>query len=235
MPFRIVRNDITKMKVDAIVNTANPNVTVGRGVDEAIYSAAGRDKLLKEREKIGLMKRGEAAITPGFGLEAKYIIHTVGPKWDEGDREFVKKQLKDCYDNSMSLALEYGVKSIAFPLISTGTYAFPKDVGLNIAYDTISKYLYVSEMDVYLVVYDDEAYTLSKKLQDDIDEFIDSHYVAETHIEYNAPSMPVIGLYGSAPDTVKSAGERKTLRNESPRSRRSIFRSVIQLGKDRWG
>ncbi len=179
MPFKIVKNDITKMKVDAIVNTANPRVNVGRGVDEAIYQAAGWRRLFREREKIGPMQRGTAAITPAFRLPAKYIIHTVGPKWDPADVEHGKKQLRDCYDNSLSLAMEHGVKSIAFPLISTGSYSFPKELGLEIAYETISKYLYVSDMDVYLVVYDDEAFELSKKLTDDIDEFIDQHYVDE--------------------------------------------------------
>ena len=179
MPFKIVKNDITKMKVDAIVNTANPRVNVGRGVDEAIYKAAGWRRLFREREKIGPMQRGTAAITPAFKLPAKYIIHTVGPKWDPADVEHGKKQLRDCYDNSLSLAMEHGVKSIAFPLISTGSYSFPKELGLEIAYETISKYLYVSDMDVYLVVYDDEAFELSKKLTDDIDEFIDKHYVDE--------------------------------------------------------
>lgn len=179
MPFKIVRNDITKMEVDAIVNTANPKVRVGRGVDEAIYHAAGMRRLFRERVKIGPMERGTAAITPAFRLPAKYIIHTVGPKWNPDDPEPAKKQLRDCYDNSMSLAMEYGVKSIAFPLISTGSYSFPKEIGLKIAYDTISRYLYVSEMDVYLVVYDDEAFELSKKLAEDIDEFIDRNYVEE--------------------------------------------------------
>ncbi|MCR4710601.1 MAG: macro domain-containing protein [Clostridiales bacterium] len=182
MPFKIVKNDITKMKVDAIVNTANPRVNVGRGVDEAIYQAAGWRRLFREREKIGPMQRGTAAITPAFRLPAKYIIHTVGPKWDPADVEHGKKQLRDCYDNSLSLAMEHGVKSIAFPLISTGSYSFPKELGLEIAYETISKYLYVSDMDVYLVVYDDEAFELSKKLTDDIDEFIDEHYVDEDEI-----------------------------------------------------
>ena len=217
MPFRIVRNDITKMKVDAIVNTANPKVRVGRGVDSAIYSAAGWDELMKEREKIGPMRRGSAAITPAFGLDAKYIIHTVGPKWDEEDSEHAKKQLRDCYDNSMSLALENGVKSIAFPLISTGSYAFPKEVGLKIAYDTISRYLYASEMDVYLVVYDEEAFALSKKLTDDIDEFIDRHYVDE-HKSFYAQSADYDMSFGAP---MPAAREPEVMRNAAPRASRA--------------
>ena len=207
MPFRIVRNDITRMKVDAIVNTANPKVRVGRGVDTAIYEAAGWDELLKEREKIGPMRRGSAAITPAFGLSARYIIHTVGPKWDEDDPERAKKTLRDCYDNSMSLALENDVKSIAFPLISTGSYSFPKEIGLRIAYDTISRYLYVSEMDVYLVVYDDEAFALSKKLTDDIDEFIDSRYVEESKAKVSkAEELWRTGSFHTVSDAEASFG-----------------------------
>ncbi len=185
MPFKIVRNDITKMKVDAVVNSANPNVAVGRGVDQHIYSAAGWDKLFAERVKIGPMRRGSAAITPAFDLDAKYIIHTVGPRWKAEDPEPAKRQLRSCYDNAMSLAIENGIKSIAFPLISTGNYGFPKEEGLNIAFTTISKYLYTTEMDVYLVIYDEEAFSLSKKLLDDIDEFIDSRYVEEAESAWN--------------------------------------------------
>ena len=241
MPFKIVRNDITKMKVDAIVNTANPRVRVGRGVDEAIYSAAGWDKLMKEREKIGPMARGSAAITPGFDLPAKYIIHTVGPKWDEEDPEPAKRQLRNCYDNSMSLALEYGLKSIAFPLISTGSYSFPKETGLKIAYDTISRYLYASEMDVYLVVYDEEAFSLSKNLMDDIDEFIDSRYIEETKAYFGkaeelwkmetgsfepARAMP----NAPSPNAMPNAPSPKALKeiSELPGSAHKKSRSILQ-------
>ena len=215
MPFKIVRNDITKMKVDAIVNTANPNVRVGRGVDYAIYKAAGYEKLLADREKIGPMERGSAAITEAYDLNAKYIIHTVGPRWDEDNEEQVRKQLKDCYDNSMSLAMEYGLKSIAFPLISTGSYAFPKEVGLRIAYDTISRYLYVSEMDVYLVVYDDEAFALSKKLSSDIDQYIDSHYVEvrKSAVFTRDPERNQVPHHGNA--KVKSTAAKAPARDEN--------------------
>ncbi len=237
MPFKIVRNDITKMKVDAVVNTANPRVRVGRGVDESIYTAAGWNRLFKEREKIGPMRRGSAAITPGFDLPAKYIIHTVGPKWDPDDPEPARKQLRDCYDNSLSLALEHGIKSIAFPLISTGSYAFPKEEGLSIAYETISRYLYVSEMDVYLVVYDDEAFSLSQKLMDDIDEFIDSRYIEESKARYGKAeelwasddmSLRETGSF----DRVTEAYYGKAMpdnRSTLPKARkkRSILRSII--------
>lgn len=239
MPFKIVRNDITKMKVDAIVNTANPEARVGSGVDETIYKAAGWDKLLEARRKIGPIERGSAAITEGFDLSARYIIHTVGAKWDEEDPERAKKILRDCYDNSMSLAMEHGLKSIAFPLISTGNYDFPKEVGLKIAYDTISRYLYVSEMDVYLVVYDDEAFALSKKLRSDIDEYIDSHYVREEQTfgysmemaSYrSAPAMPS----GNMPPEAKAAreGKRHILKNIIPKGLRSDHKTEEETVED---
>ena len=222
MPFRIVRNDITKMNVDAIVNTANPQVAVGRGVDSAIYSAVGWEQLFKERQKIGPMRRGSAAITPGFNLKAKYIIHTVGPRWDEENPEPAMKQLRDCYDNSMSLAMEYGVSSIAFPLISTGSYSFPKEVGLRIAYDTISRYLYVSEMEVYLVVYDEEAIALSKKLTDDIDMFIGSRMAYQSAEAYRQDAPSAGNSYGSAVPRAMKVPAPTAAKNK-----RTVFGSIF--------
>lgn len=233
MPFKIVRNDITKMKVDAVVNSANPHVAVGRGVDENIYSAAGWDKLFAERKKIGPMSRGSAAITPGFDLDARYIIHTVGPKWREDDPEPARRQLRSCYDNAMSLAIENGVRSIAFPLISTGNYGFPKEEGLDIAFTTISKYLYTTEMDVYLVIYDEEAFSLSKKLTDDIDEFIDSRYVEESQktrdeLYGSRGSAPAAGgFYNNAMPVSSSetAPGRRSARGLFSRRRKEVLRA----------
>ncbi len=122
MAFRIIRNDITKVKADAIVNTANPHVTVGSGVDTAIYNAAGREKLLAEREKIGEMAPGEVAITPAFDLDAKYIIHAVGPKWEGGDSGEAGL-LRQCYDRSLAVAYKNGCESIAFPTLLKSTYS----------------------------------------------------------------------------------------------------------------
>ena len=140
MPLEIIRNDITKVTADAIVNTANPEPHIGAGVDAAIYKAAGRDELLAERMKIGRMEPGSAKATPAFGLDAKWIIHTVGPAWrggNEGEQETVAK----CYRNSLELAESLGAESIAFPLISTGTYGFPKDLALSTAISEISSFL----------------------------------------------------------------------------------------------
>ena len=178
MPLEIIRNDITKVKADAIVNTANPEVGYGPRVDGAIYDAAGAEDLLKEREKIGRMSPGEAAVTPAFRLMAKYIIHTVGPEWRGG--EFGEEEtVTRCYRNSLALAKEKGCESVAFPLISTGTYGFPKDKALKIAISEISDFLLKNDMTIFLVVYDREAFVLSGKLFDDVKEYIDDHYIEE--------------------------------------------------------
>ena len=132
MPFKIIRNDITKVRASAIVNTANPRPVIGSGTDSAIYEAAGRERLLEARNKIGPIEPGKAAITPGFGLPAAYIIHTVGPLWEGGVRQ-EQEILADCYRSSLALAVRYRCRSIAFPLISTGNYGFPKDLALQTA------------------------------------------------------------------------------------------------------
>ncbi len=177
MPFQIIRNDITKVKADIIVNTANPQPMIGSGTDSAIYKAAGAEALLAEREKIGNIKSGEAAVTPAFGLSAKYIIHTVGPAWENG-MHCECDVLRSCYEKSLALAAELSAESIAFPLIATGVYGFPKDEALSIALSTISKFLLSHDMKVILVVFDRKAFELSGKLVGDIDEYIDEHSVS---------------------------------------------------------
>lgn len=176
MPFQIIRNDITKVKADAIVNSANPDITFAPGSDEAIYRAAGESELLKEREKIGKIEVGECAATHAFALDAKYIIHTVGPDWIDGSHG-EKVALKSCYISSLKRAEELECESIAFPLISTGVYRFPKDEALRIAREAIAEFLETSDMNVILVVYSREAYELSKELTTEIDSYIDDHYV----------------------------------------------------------
>ncbi len=178
MPFKIVRNDITKMQVDAIVNTANRAPIYSSGTDSAVYTAAGAEELLAERRKIGFLNEGDAAITPGFRLPAKYIIHTVSPYYEDGKQGEAEK-LRDCYEKSLLLALEYGCKSIAFPLIATGGFGYPKAEGMEIALDAIHNFLLKEDMLVYLVVFDKEAVRLSGQIFEDIEAFIDENYVAE--------------------------------------------------------
>ena len=177
MPFQIVRNDIVNMQVDAIVNTANPRPEVGAGTDSRIHEKAG-PKLLKARQKIGDIAVGQAAVTRGYDLSCKYVIHTVGPVWQGGEyRE--RELLRSCYDNSLALAVKKGCKSIAFPLISSGNYGFPKDQALQVAIGAFSAFLTQQEMEIYLVVFDKTAYQLSEKLFQNITSFIDEHYVEQ--------------------------------------------------------
>ena len=185
MPFEIVRNNIVNMHVDAIVNTANPEPLVGSGVDTSIHQAAG-PKLLEARRQIGAISMGEARLTPAFDLNAKYVIHTVGPIWQDGTAGEADI-LRSCYINSLKLALEQQCESIAFPLISTGNYGFPKDLALQIAISTISGFLLEHEMQIFLVVFDKRAYALSEKLFQAVASYIDDHYVEEVHFaEYQS-------------------------------------------------
>ncbi len=178
MAFQIVRNDITKIRADAVVNTANPEPIYREGTDSAVYSAAGAERLLEERRKIGRIAEGEVAITPAFDLDAKYIFHTVGPVWQGGgygEKETVRK----CYLNCLSKAVELGIESIAFPLISTGVYGFPKADALLIATSVFSEFLAENELDITLVVFDNESFKLSGKIFAGVDQFIDENYVEE--------------------------------------------------------
>lgn len=185
MSFKIIRNDITKVSCDAIVNTANPLPVIGRGTDSAIYKAAGRDELLSARKQIGVIERGKSAWTESFNLKSrgiKYIIHTVGVSYCDGNNGETDI-LRNCYSSSLNMAKELGCKSVAIPLLATGFYSFPKEIGLQIAIDEISRFLIENEIDVTLVVYDRKSYLISEKLFDDIQSFIDDNFsVSEKHI-----------------------------------------------------
>ncbi len=178
MPFQIIRNDITKVKADAIVNTANPDVVIGSGVDTAIYNAAGRDALLAERRKIGRIECGHAAITPAFDLDARYIIHAVGCRWEGGDKGEAEL-LRSCYDRSLELAANKRCRSIAFPVMATGCYGFPQKVGMEIAVDAFTGFLEEHDMEIYLVVFDKESVRVSGELGEEVRSFIDDEYVAD--------------------------------------------------------
>ena len=178
MPFKIVRNDITHVKADVIVNTANPKPIYASGTDLAVYQAAGADELLAERKKVGCIERGDIAVTGAYALNAKYIIHTVGPVWVDGmHKEF--ETLESCYAKSLQKALELGCDSIAFPLISTGVYGFPKDKALQIAVSVFSRFLLENEMQIILVVFDKKSFQLSGQLVGEIDSFIDANYIIQ--------------------------------------------------------
>jgi len=228
MPFQIIRNDIAKVKADAIVNTANPKPVIGGGTDRAIYRAAGEKRLLEERRKIGEIAPGEAVSTAAFDLNADYIIHTVGPAWTDGNQG-EPEILHACYRNSLSLAAELGCRSIAFPLIATGIYGFPKDLALKIALSEINAFLLAHDMNVILVVFDLKSFSLSEKLIGDIEEYIDEQFAGEIQIEeYSEEAYPkraarasrlfsTIRLSDSAPDySVCSVSEDAVNEAEEP-------------------
>ena len=192
MPFEIIRNDIILMQCDAIVNTANPQPIIGGSSDGRIHAAAGPE-LLEARKKVGPMSVGEAAITPAFELGAKYVIHTVGPWW-QGGAAGEEQLLEGCYRNCLELAVRHGCESIAFPLISSGTNGFPRERALACAIRVISAFLMEHEMQVFLVVFNREAYQLSEKLFRGVKSYIDEHYVEQKlrMQSRNRRSMPMV-------------------------------------------
>lgn len=188
MPFEIVRNDIVNMKVDAIVNTANPRPIIGAGTDKAVHDKAGA-RLLLARKEIGDIAVGEAAITPAFDLDANYVIHTAGPIWRDG-KSSEEALLASCFKNSLRLAKEKECESIAFPLISTGSYGFPKPLALQIAIREISSFLMENEMQIYLVVFEKQSFELSEKLFKSVSSYIDANYVSDKmNLEYGTSKV----------------------------------------------
>ncbi len=183
MPFQIIRNDITKVKADAIVNTANPYPIIGSGTDSAIHEAAGPE-LLSARRRIGDIRPGSAVSTPAFNLQAKYVIHTVGPSWSGGNHG-EEAVLRRAYDAALNLADRLGCRSVAFPLMAAGSYGFPRDLALSIAISAFTDFLMDHDMTICLVLFNGNAFSLASSLFSDLKSYIDDNYVEEqTRKEY---------------------------------------------------
>lgn len=180
MPVQIIRNDITKVECDVIVNAANTSLLGGGGVDGAIHRAAGKE-LLEECRRLGGCEVGEAKITGAYHLPCKYVIHTVGPIWRSG-HSGEEEALRACYRNSLELAVKYGCESAAFPLISAGAYGYPREQALQVAMEEIGSFLMRHDMLVYMVIYDRSSFQISQKLEREIREYIDERYVEEHYV-----------------------------------------------------
>ena len=181
MPFNIIRNDIVRMEVDAIVNAANPELKQGGGVCGRIFAAAGAEEMTVACDAIGFCPPGSAVITPGFQLPAKYVIHTVGPVW-QGGNQGEEELLRSAYRSSLELAAKYELESVAFPLISSGSFRYPYEQALAIALDEINRFIFQIDMQVTLVMFDQTATALGFKLRNDLISYIDDHYVEEHRI-----------------------------------------------------
>ncbi len=181
MSFQIIRNDITRVEADAIVNTANPQPVVGGGTDYAVHTAAGPE-LLEARKQIGRLSVGQSAATPAYRLSAKYVLHTVSPVWVDGQHQ-EEALLRQAYDAALQLADRLGCRSIAFPLMSAGTYGFPHDLALSVAIRAFTDFLLDHEMQIYLVLFNAKAFDIAGSIFDDLKSFIDDNYVDEKNEE----------------------------------------------------
>lgn len=188
MPFEIIRQDISNMKTDAIVNPTNNELKPTGGVCGAIFEKAGYEILEKKCKKIGYLETTKAVITKGYNLDCKYIIHTVGPIWDNAKSDNATL-LYNTYTNCLKLAKSKKCNSIAFPLISSGNFGYPKDEALDIATNAIKDFLLENDMLIYLVVFDRESFKINKDLFDSITQYIDDNYVKFNKYKFrrNAP------------------------------------------------
>lgn len=219
MAFQIIRNDITKVSVDAIVNTANPEPVIGGGTDYAIHKAAGPE-LLEARKKIGNIYTGQSVATPAYQLSAKYVLHTVSPAWIDG-KHHEEEDLRKAYDAALILAYELGCKSIAFPLMAAGTYGFPHDLALSVAIRAFTDFLLDHEMQIYLVLFNGKAFGIAGSIFDDLKSYIDDNYVSDKNEEeYFIDEYPTVNASSIRP---KRAELQRRRRMERERSERESF------------
>jgi len=217
MPLKIVRNDITRMNTDAIVNPANPYVSIGGGIDAVIYKSAGIFRLLKERQKVGKIAAGDVAVTSGCKLPCKYIFHVSGPQYIDGMHN-EEDVLRSCYKKSLLLAQNYHCDSIAFPLLATDTYGFPKEEAIQIALSIFREFLMIQDIDIYLVVSDRESTKISGELFRDAALFVDEHYVVKIVRSEHDDSMTTFFL-----DTDTDSEERE----DSFRQKMTVPRMMV--------
>ena len=235
MPLQIVRNDLTKMNVDAIVNAANRSLLGGGGVDGAIHRAAGSE-LLAECRTLGGCETGEAKCTAAYRLPCRYVIHTVGPVW-QGGKCGEQALLRSCYRSSLMLAAENGCESVAFPLISAGTYGYPKAEAMQIAVQTIRDFLTEHDMTVYLTVYDRESFLRSTDLYRDVQAYIDGRYV-QAHLNARAESKRRVSFCGAhaAPaampmeDRAESVSLEELLNSPDESFSQMLLRKITEKG-----
>lgn len=218
MPVKIVRNDITKIECDAIVNAANSTLLGGGGVDGAIHKAAGRELLL-ECMKLGGCKVGQAKLTKAYKLPCRFVIHTVGPKW-KGGQNGEKELLESCYREALKIAAENNCETVAFPLISSGAYGYPKDEALQVAVNTVTSFLLEHDMLVYIVVFDKSSFQIGEKLFADIAAYIDDKYV-DTHFDKTRSRFDECGesiLLNEAPQMQSTVFEAEAIRAPYPQA-----------------
>ena len=219
MPFQIIRNDITKVAADAIVNTANPEPVIGGGTDYAIHKAAGPE-LLEARKKIGEIYTGQSVATPAFQLSAKYVLHTVSPAWIDGEHQ-EEELLRKAYDAALQLAETLECKSFAFPLMAAGTYGFPHDLALSVAIRAFTDFLMDHEMQIYLVLFNAKAFGIAGSIFDDLKSYIDDNYVDErSEEEYLIDEYPRANM--SRRDRARVEIQRRR-RMERERAERDMF------------